>query len=499
MNVRESVTQSVQLLPAPDVPDAIDGVFDPTGVTGGVAVVAPAEADLEPGDEVTMHVDGPNSSNMIARGVPGSGAGQSLTILFPVEAFASNLDNYVDVYYSVHRFIDGRDDSSDVRKIYVGAKSLSLPAPRIREAVGDELDPLEAKTRLTATVNYEGGQPSDEVRVNWIGNGTGGSYQTEWIVVGGVPRDIPLNPAVVPFNLGQSVAVTYEVRRAGALVGVSDPLTLEVLALDTSPEGPLPVPQLKGIEGDELDLELVANGGVVTVTPPWPLIAEGQRFWLDMEGTDADGNPHNYRQANAVLVNAQHVEVGLANRQVPANYFASLANGSTLTLVFKVAFDGSANEAEAVTFPLRTYTVGKASETFTEDFESAVVGYIPLNSTVRLAFFDVTNTAGEVAISRTAIQPQPVSDQMLYVRTYAQARIEFHFPVHRVRIGFNTGVNRCLVHFLDADRKRIHTTDTQPGGGYSWMEFERETAEIMSVEFADRGTGTYVDNVTVET
>jgi len=494
----------VQLLPAPEVPDAVDGIFDPTGVTGGVATVVPAEADLEPGDEVTMHVDGPNSSNMIARGVPGSGAGQSLTILFPVEAFASNLNNDVEVYYFVRRFIDGREEPSEVRTIYVGAVSLSLPAPRIREAVGDELDPLKAADRLTATVNYEDAQPTDEVQVTWTGNGANGSYQSDWTFVGSVPRDIALEPSVVPFNLGRSVTVTYEVRRNGASLGVSEPLTLDVLAFDTSPEGPLPTPQLKGIEGDELDLELVANGGVVTVTPPWPFIAEGQRFWLDLEGTDADGNPHTYRQANGVLVNAQHVEVGLTNRQVPGSYFAPLADGSKLRIVFKVTFDGSDNVADAVTFPLRTYTVGKVPTTLTEDFESTEDYSFAVNETIDLAFLDVTCLAGRVQFAFATLYPgptTPVSRRALYLIGGATARIEFHFPVRLVRFGCGTGPYRCRVTYFDADRRALHTEMTPAHGPAqgAWVEFSRDNAEIKYLEFTDGTTHTYLDNFTVET
>jgi len=57
-----------------------------------------------------------------------------------VEAFASNLDHDVDVYYVVHRFIDGRDDPSEVRTIRVTAQRASFPVPRIKEATGNQLE-----------------------------------------------------------------------------------------------------------------------------------------------------------------------------------------------------------------------------------------------------------------------------------------------------------------------------------------------------------------------
>ncbi|VVE65548.1 hypothetical protein PAN31117_01907 [Pandoraea anapnoica] len=493
----------VQLLPAPDIPDAVDGVLDPTGIVD-VPIVVPAEADLEPGDNVTVHVDGPKGSDTVSRIVPGSGTGQPLTLLMAVDVFRDNLGDEVEVHYTVSRFVDGREDVSDVRTIRVRAAPMAFPAPRIKEATGNRLEPLDAVNSLTATVNFNGAQPADEVQVTWTGNGIDGSYQSEWLFIGSVPRDIALDPSVVAFNIGNSVTVTYEVRRAGASVGVSDSLTLDVLALDTSPGGPLPTPELKDIEGDELDLELVANGGVITVTPPWPLIAEGQRFWLDLEGTDGDGNVHNYRQANGVLVNAQHVEVGLANRQVPASYFAPLADGSTLRLVFKVTFDGSSNEADAVTFPVRTYFVGKVPAKLTEDFESTENYNFPVNDTQHLEFMDVTNLAGLVRFASSPQFPDPgtpVSGRMLYLIGVARARVEFHFPVRFVRFGCWTGPRSCLVYYYDSNRVLLQAKwapnhGSAPG---AWVDYSRDTADIKYVELWDQGTNTQLDNFTVET
>ncbi|MGC7403251.1 hypothetical protein ACPWR0_05345 [Pandoraea pneumonica] len=493
----------VQLLPAPDLPDAVDDELDPGGITGDVPVVAPAEADLEAGDVVTVHVDGPKGSDTASRGVPGSGTGQSLTVLMPVKVFRDNLGEDVDVYYTVTRFVDGREDVSDIRTLRIRTAALVLPSPRIKEASGNELDPFDAADSLTATVFYNGAQPTDEVRVTWAGNGADGSYQSDWIFVGSVPRDIALDPAVVPFNIDRTVTVTYEVRRDGASAGVSDPLMLNVLALDTSPGGPLPTPQLKDIDGDELDLELVANGGVVTVTPPWPFIAEGQRFWLDLEGTDADGNPHTYRQANGVLVNAQHVEVGLTNRQVPASYFAPLADGSTLRIVFKVTFDGSANVADAVTFPLRTYTVDKMPTTLTEDFESAKFENIPVNGVVPLAFMNVKNLRGKVAIrlyDYSLPDSSPIRGKVLELLLAAKVNVEFDFPIRRIRLGCETGTALCQVDFYDANGKHLHSRTTPPQGSQkpAWFQYSRNQADIKSIVFTDNGQFTYLDNFTVE-
>ncbi|MCE4061882.1 hypothetical protein LXM60_16910 [Pandoraea sputorum] len=490
----------VQGLPAPELPDAVGDVLDPGSVVGDVQIVAPAEADLEPGDLVTVYVTGPKGSNSASRLVPGSGTGQSLSVAVPVKVFQDNVGEDVEVHYTVTRFIDGREDRSDTRTIQVRAGATTFPAPTIREATGNELNPIDAAHLLTAIIDYTGSQPTDEVQVTWTGKDEYSSYTTPWVVIGGLPRQIPLEPSIVPLNLGQTVAVTYEVRRAGVTAGRSDVLQLHVQALDTSPGGPLPTPQLKDIEGDELDLDLVANGGTITVTPPWPLIAEGQRFWLDLQGTDSEGNVHNYRQANGVLVNAQHVETGLPNRQVPASYFEPLADGSLLTIIFKVTFDGSSNEADAVVFPVRTYAVGRIPSTLIEDFESADRVNMPVNSTVHLAFMSITNLYGVVTIWDVAGGPGvPVTGRVLTCGDYAQAQLEFNFPIRRLRFAFSTASSKN-VQFYDENMNLVHSASTPLLGGayYGWMDYSHPTAVIKYVRLIG-GTLMQIDNVQVET
>jgi len=205
-----------------------------------------------------------------------------------------------------------------------------------------------------------------------------------------------------------------------------------------------------------------------------------------------------------VLVNAQHMEVGLANRQVPASYFAPLADGSRLRIVFKVTFGGSANVADAVTFPLRTYTGGKVPTTFTEDFES-FDNYttIPVNGVVHLAFMDLTNLYGPVSIRLHGYPPgsAPVEGKAIELSYNSRIKVEFHFPIRSIRLGCRTGGALCLLNYFDADRKLLHTQTTPPLGGATgaWFEYSRDRAEIKSIEFTDRGSGTYLDNITVET
>ncbi|KVO19011.1 hypothetical protein WJ73_05185 [Burkholderia ubonensis] len=350
-------------LPPPEVDyvDVARRVLDPDWVPpAGTTLRVPAGALTLPGDNVKVEWLGrtgqPSDTYRDSFPVTPGTAGQEVPFLIAKSLVSANLDGDVTVRYDVVR--NGQTLPSQTETFRVGAVSLDLPAPEIEEASGSTLDPTAARGALTAVVNYAGSQPADEIQVTWTGNGESGSTQSEWIAVGSVPRQVPLDHSVVAFNLGRTVTVAYEVRRAGQSLGTSEPpLTLSVQHLDTSPDGPLPTPQLREAVGDELDLDTIVDQGHVTVTPPWPLIAVGQRFWLDLEGAKADGSPHSYAQANGVLVNAQHVANGLTNRQVPKSYFDELGHATALRLVFKVAFDGANSPDTAVAFPVRTLTV----------------------------------------------------------------------------------------------------------------------------------------------
>jgi hypothetical protein len=280
------------LLPAPEVMylDTDSGVLDPDQVpAGGTTLTVPAGASTQAGDRVTVYwrgVTGQPSDSYETPPFPVNEATAGKPLSFPIarSLVTANLNGTVTVRYEVRRGSQPPLHSVQVT-FRVGAVELTLPAPAIKEASGTSLDPVAAKDTLTAMVNFENSQPTDEVRVTWTGNGDAGSTQSEWITVGSLPRAVPLDPSVVAFNLGRAVTVSYEVRRNSVPMGTSASLTLDVQSLDASPGGPLPTPQLQEAVGDELDIDDIVGQGRVRVTPPWPLIAVGQRFWLELVGT----------------------------------------------------------------------------------------------------------------------------------------------------------------------------------------------------------------------
>jgi hypothetical protein len=160
---------------------------------------------------------------------------------------------------------------------------------------------------------------------------------------------------VVAFNLGKTVAVTFTYKRGLLPPVTSPPFSLNVR---TIPAAEFVAPVITQASGTVLDLKTVLDGGILRFGG-WPHIAAGQRIWLDLQGANAKGDPHNLAIWSGVrnAVTRQWASTGTFNQNVLFNYLKDLGDGSTLFIHFKVNMDGVANLETAVVFAPREYTI----------------------------------------------------------------------------------------------------------------------------------------------
>jgi hypothetical protein len=135
-------------------------------------------------------------------------------------------------------------------------------------------------------------------------------------------------------------------------------LTLSVLALPVSalPKPRIPQAANNG-EGPELNLGNFTS--IALRMDSYPFMAVGQFWWLRMRGTNANGSVFDtvYWKAPTAVVTQSLINNGFYEGPIAASSLMGLRDGSPLTMEFKAALGKSTNEAEAITFPLRTYTV----------------------------------------------------------------------------------------------------------------------------------------------
>ncbi|MBC3366582.1 hypothetical protein HU806_26245, partial [Pseudomonas sp. SWRI154] len=172
--------------------------------------------------------------------------------------------------------------------------------------------------------------------------------------------------------------------RGGKESPPSEPLTLAVQALaqdDLLDAKPRILQAANNGEGAELDVAALQGNATVRIDS-WPLIAQGQYVWLRVKGTKKDGTSYELTLWGTELgsrVSQGWVANGYATNTVPLSDLRELRDGSTLTVEFKATLNQSTDESQAITFPLRTYTV-KAVEWLTPtltdiiDSKGTVVG-----------------------------------------------------------------------------------------------------------------------------
>ncbi|WP_426236629.1 hypothetical protein [Pseudomonas sp. TWP3-2] len=254
------------------------------------------------------------------------------------------------------KLADGSGGASSPRRINVVLQNLELT---IAEAPDNgTIDPMAALTSLTAVLDYDM-QPNDRIRVRWTaapGTPAAGSHTTNTITAGTTrPRRIPLPLTLVAFSLGKRVTVSAEYDR-----GTAQPVPLGPIHLNV---GTIPADRFVApvfLEANGTTDLILANvqAGATLRFGVWPHIVRAQALWLDFEGEDANGGPHNQAMwMGNVVVNQSWVFNGGYSVTVLFSYLKDLRPGSTLTLRFRVNLDTVANAATAQVFAPRQYTI----------------------------------------------------------------------------------------------------------------------------------------------
>lgn len=347
-------------LPEPEVAGVVNGVLpaDTAGTTATVTYTKTVKNDeafmFWKGSKTGEYTDSIKLNEFTA--------GQRVPFPIPAAVIKGNEGGTVEARYHIVRAAGGTS-YSDTLTFSVGV-ALDLKEPKIKEAPNDtSLDPLDAQSTLTAEINYDGMLVGDKIIAKCTGApGTppAGSHTTDpWPVTLVGPQDIPLAVPVIAFNVAKSITLDYSVTRDSQEPKESPPRTLAVLQLrvDLS-HSPKIIQAADGGDGTELDVSTL-TGPATLRGGFWPHIANGQRVWMSVKGIKKDGTeykrvvwtgPNN--AVNGTWISQKYLDatVSLVDMQ-------SLKNLSQLLVTFMTTLDRSTDESQALSFPVRTYTV----------------------------------------------------------------------------------------------------------------------------------------------
>ncbi|MBC3210427.1 hypothetical protein HU755_26840, partial [Pseudomonas sp. SWRI111] len=233
---------------------------------------------------------------------------------------------------------------------------------------------------LTAVVPAFDNMVGTQLSVTWTGTPGGGSHTTVPVTVTTQgPQSVPLPNSVVAFNLGKPVTVIYTIVSNGTPKD-SKPLLLAVQPIahgDPQLGMPLITQAANGGEGPDLDVSQLTENATMRVNS-WPLIALRQYVWLELEGTKKDDSVYakTFWQPPTGTTNDRWISQGYFTHPLPLADLQNLKDGSELKVVFKAGLSGSQAVGEAISFPVRTYTVVLVAAGGYEDWTNEVDQYL---------------------------------------------------------------------------------------------------------------------------
>ncbi|QWT21698.1 Ig-like domain-containing protein [Bacillus sp. NP157] len=320
-------------LPAPAVAGVVDGLLPPS--TRQSEVVVPRSV-LQVGDGVdyTWRSAVSDGAHLTVRNLNDD-------LRFDVDGELIKANDGSDVAVGYTRTRDGTVARSDETVFTIAAAAL-LPAPTVKEAVADQLDPGAVADAGGATVLITADlKQGDEIVVHF---GTWDSAPVAWTQM----LAVIVPPGAVAQYLGEAIDVLYTVNgKASSL-----PLRLYVLAFRDA-DARLPKPTIKEANDGVIDLTSF-SGDATVIVAPWQLMAERQKAWLYIEGRAPDGATSKLDLLDAIDMSRDDLVNGLT-REVDRGWLERLSEGSTVTPVLLVTFNRSPEVADAVRFPANDY------------------------------------------------------------------------------------------------------------------------------------------------
>lgn len=172
--------------------------------------------------------------------------------------------------------------------------------------------------------------------------------------------------------MASSVGKKVTLRYIATINGVDvDSFVQEVNVQVIQPSN-LPQPLINNLaSGGTLDLTTFTGNATASVAK-WRLSATGQRVWLICSSAGVG----DLYVLNGAAITATEAANGLVNKTVVRTWLAALSTGSQITVMCKVTFDGSTNEAQAVNFATTIYTMANTQKLEFSSVPAAINGTI---------------------------------------------------------------------------------------------------------------------------
>ncbi|AZE62384.1 MULTISPECIES: hypothetical protein [Pseudomonas fluorescens group] len=271
-------------------------------------------------------------------------------------------------------------------------EDLVLPAPTVREAVGDQLNIWNGRYGVTVRVAYERISANHEIKVCW--ESSDGSC---WPLVskpgntdlGYVDFDIP-REAVIR-GAGKTIAISYTVT-SECKQALSQKLALKISVPTRLPTPVVPEATPPATQGGVLALSSFAGHAAIIVESWWFALA-CHYIWLKCTGTKKDGSVYTFDILRGRKLTAEEVDNGLVEVLSRAE-LALLKHDSLLTVTCITAPNDSEHGSDAIAFPKLDLILKLPLVCDVERFEALALGTFGVGGNVQTSSLKITFESG---------------------------------------------------------------------------------------------------------
>ncbi|WP_442107549.1 hypothetical protein [Pseudomonas sp. NUPR-001] len=490
------VVGQIANLTEPSVNGVQDALLDPDTVVSGTQAVVPNYQGKAINDTITLSWAGlaeASFTNSIKVTPDNLGFPISFSVAY-TPYIIGNLNTQVRVSYQVQRASGGSGGSRPLTFQVQRQAGENFVPPSVIQAPSGTLDPINALTGATVRVRYEGMLSTDILAVAWTGRNDADSLITDQQpgnAFGSV--DFPIPAAIVAASQGKTITVIYAVARNGQPGKPSQELALRV---NTLPPSELPKPNVPEAQAGVLDLSTFSGDATITVAP-WKLIGAGQRYWISVDATLANGLPYSFYPARAVEVSPAQEGTGLS---VPLlrSELEKLAPDSALTITAKVSFDRAVEESAAIIFPVETLKLKASAAGDYLDFSKFIANERIFKGKPRdVGFGWLHCDNNEIQIRSTEIAPFITGNYLFgeddgFARQ-GQAYLALHKAATSIRLGVGSFVR---IHYVDESGKEYPKVD-YASNQWITIHFDKPTKLIYFAAKYDRSGKMQIDNITI--
>ena len=387
-----------------------------------------------------------------------------------------------------------------VQTFKIEQEPLALTEPKVTEAVGTNLTAYNGRNGVHVEVDYVGNHAKHTISVCWKKpNGTCWPLASKpgsstGAVIFALPAEAVIESMGKTVDIVYTVTTACKVQNSPALkLAISLPVRLETPNVLEA----VPPRTQDGV----LDLRTITGNANSLEDPMWFLRA-GHICWLDATGTKKDGTPYSFPVYAARVIAAGELAAGVAAPLLRSE-LDKLKDATTLTLVFRVTTDGSANKNNAVVCPARVLIV-RVITMITETFESLVGGYYPAGTVLSTPLMTISHSSAtmgvhgafssepgmtsgnSIAFSCSAGEGQLPRQQVVFALKAGYQRIELAYMRH-VYYGrfeyFNASGTKLGERVLSASSPM-----------HSWVDFSAASGQLITKIVVTTEQHSYTDN-----